>query len=157
MEKFHYGQNLKKIREAKGIKQYTIAQQLNISQTSYSRMEADPEPPYKHIVAESAKALNLLPTDLASNFEQLQTQPILTVRGFGIGHRAIMLFKSKIGLIIVLSISVPILDAIYKIAKSFCEEMGASYRTMLVVSYAVVFLTIGLIVYVVKKIQRSLV
>lgn len=61
------GENIKRIREAKGISQYALAKTLNISQQSVDQWERSLTNPRKNNIAKLAKVLNVSIDELFSD------------------------------------------------------------------------------------------
>ena len=66
MKNFNFGENLRMIRSYKNVCQEGMATSLNISQASYSRIEASPDFPEIQVIKKLADALGVRPKDLLS-------------------------------------------------------------------------------------------
>ena len=66
MKNFNFGENLRMIRNYKNICQEGVASSLNISQASYSRIEASPDFPEVPVINKLADTLGVRPKDLIS-------------------------------------------------------------------------------------------
>jgi transcriptional regulator with XRE-family HTH domain len=66
MKNFNFGENLRMIRNYKNICQEGVASSLNISQASYSRIEASPDFPEVLVINKLADTLSVRPKDLIS-------------------------------------------------------------------------------------------
>ncbi len=64
MEKFHFGQTIKKFREERKISQDAVAKKLDISQPRYSRMEQRRHLPEKHIICTIAEFLGVAAAEI---------------------------------------------------------------------------------------------
>ena len=66
MKNFNFGENLRMIRSYKNVCQEGMASSLNISQASYSRIEASPDSPELQVINKLADTLGVRPKDLVS-------------------------------------------------------------------------------------------
>ncbi len=66
MKNFNFGENLRMIRNYKNVCQEGMASSLNISQASYSRIEASPDSPELQVINKLADTLGVRPKDLVS-------------------------------------------------------------------------------------------
>ena len=66
MKNFNFGENLRMIRIYKNVCQEGMAASLNISQASYSRIEASPDFPEVSVINKLADTLGVRPKDLIS-------------------------------------------------------------------------------------------
>jgi len=66
MKNFNFGENLRMIRSYKNVCQEGMATSLNISQASYSRIEASPDFPELAVINKLADTLGVRPKDLIS-------------------------------------------------------------------------------------------
>ena len=66
MKNFNFGENLRMIRSYKNVCQEGMATSLNISQASYSRIEASPDFPELQVINNIAGTLGVRPKDLVS-------------------------------------------------------------------------------------------
>lgn len=66
MKNFNFGENLRMLRIYKNICQEGMATGLNISQTSYSRIEANPDEPDLQVINKLAEILDVKPKSLLS-------------------------------------------------------------------------------------------
>lgn len=66
MKNFNFGENLRMIRNYKNVCQEGMATSLNISQASYSRIEASPDFPELQVINKLADTLGVRPKDLVS-------------------------------------------------------------------------------------------
>ena len=66
MKNFNFGENLRMIRSYKNVCQEGMASSLNISQASYSRIEASPDFPELQVINNLADTLGVRPKDLIS-------------------------------------------------------------------------------------------
>ncbi|MCF8453751.1 MAG: helix-turn-helix domain-containing protein [Pedobacter sp.] len=66
MKNFNFGENLRMIRSYKNVCQEGMASSLNISQASYSRIEASPDFPDIAVINKLADTLGVRPKDLIS-------------------------------------------------------------------------------------------
>jgi len=66
MKNFNFGENLRMIRSYKNVCQEGMATSLNISQASYSRIEASPDLPKLQVIDQLAETLDVRPKDLLS-------------------------------------------------------------------------------------------
>lgn len=66
MKNLHFGENLRMLRIYKNVCQEGMAAGLNISQTSYSRIESSPAIPETQLIAKLADTLGVKPEDLLS-------------------------------------------------------------------------------------------
>jgi transcriptional regulator with XRE-family HTH domain len=64
----HHGQNVKRLREIKGIKQETLAEAIDYSQQSISRLEAQPKI-NDELLEKIAKEMNI-PVETIKNFDE---------------------------------------------------------------------------------------
>ncbi len=64
MEKFHFGNNLRKIREGKDTKQESLANEMNISQSKLSKIERKPYLPPNDLIHDLARHLKISPLEL---------------------------------------------------------------------------------------------
>jgi DNA-binding XRE family transcriptional regulator len=66
MKNFNFGENLRMIRSYKNVCQEGMAASFNISQASYSRIEASPDSPELQVINKLAHTLGVRPKDLVS-------------------------------------------------------------------------------------------
>ena len=86
MKNFNFGENLRMLRNYKNICQEGMASGLNISQASYSRIEASREFPELELINKIAEILEVRPKDLISanwypqavNGDSEQNKPTVT-------------------------------------------------------------------------------
>lgn len=64
MENFHFGKNLKRIREGKEIKQEVMATDLDMSQSTLSKIELESSVPNDKFVGQAAEYLDIPRQDL---------------------------------------------------------------------------------------------
>ncbi len=78
MEIFNFGENLRKIRVSKGIKQEAMALKLDITQTKYSRIERGKELPHEVFISLAAEYLGVKPKELMPpGWDQLKTVKVV--------------------------------------------------------------------------------
>ena len=145
MEIFNFGENLRKIRQAKDISQDAMALKLNISQPTYSRIECDAKAPDHNLVVKIAKALGV---DLS------ELMPSSTLKSI-LGEKLKEIFNTRIGMIIVFGSGLTLVIAAHDLAQSFCIEFKTSDATRIIVKWTAALVTGAYIWYCVRKIKKS--
>lgn len=130
MKDFHFGDNLKSIRQAKQITQEFMALNLNITQVRYSRIEHRANIPELELVHQMAEVLGVETAELMPSIGR--EQPIAK-RGFEDWARDML--RTTFGIIIYCVITIFIVNLVYEMGNSFCEGYGASEQTTKVVRF----------------------
>ncbi len=123
MEKFHYGKNLRRLRDSKDIKQVALGTDLDRSQASVSRMEAQAEIPAYELVEKTAASLDVPIERLFSQEEVLDTQTMIATSGFGRGSEKTVRLFNIVGFLIKFLLALSVADQ----ARDIVRGMGVGY------------------------------
>ena len=144
MEIFNFGENLRKIRQAKDISQYAMALKLNISQPTYSRIECEPKIPDHDMVVKIAKAVGVDSSEL---------MPSSTLKLI-LGGKLKEILNTRIGMLIVGGSGLALVISAHDLAQSFCIEFNTSDTTRYIVKWTAALATAAYIWYCVRKIMK---
>ncbi len=130
MEEFHFGENLRDIRVSKEIKQLAVARKLNISQPTYSRIEADPDPCDHGQIEIMAEFFNLPIRAFFSKWTAVINEPIISARPAQEPKIIeINFFKSALGKLFVFAGASVLASMVFEIIKAIFLWMGVSDDT----------------------------
>lgn len=157
MGKFHFGENLQRIRRASGISQEAMALNLGISQSRYSRIERDLSMPEPDMVPKIAKLLNVDVTALGPQVVELGQDELATISGFGSGgqrrERRVRQWPYTIVIVLIAIVVLP--NWAGEIAVSFCEGLGTTEHVAMGAKWAASLVMFIWIVYWARKIWKQ--
>lgn len=153
MKDFNFGQNLRQIRQAKGISQEAMALWLNISQSTYSRIENKPTIPNEQLLNGIAKILDVSPFELLPECDESNNDKTETISTSSL-KKIISLLQTPFGDVIAMASGLLFTSAVYEMAKGFCNEFGSSHRTSLLVRGLAALLAAAFFYYWIKKFKE---
>lgn len=136
MKDFNFGENLRIIRQVKGISQEAMAMSLGISQAKYSRLEAQASVPPVRILEQIAGILGedpkmlLYGKDTEALLPKIDGAPI-TKKGLADEVMAVM--RGPIGLLVYFGLFIVFGELSYIVGGSFCDGLRTSEETKLIV------------------------
>jgi transcriptional regulator with XRE-family HTH domain len=153
MEKFHYGKNLRKIRESKGISQEAMGYQLNISQKTYSRKEHKAAIPGTEEVNATAKALGADPSELLPPLEEPNLH-LVQAQGSGMSYKAKEI-PTPFNTLTIIAIGCALMPSAYAFTQAMCIEFGASDDVVIIAPRLAAAAVFAYLWYWVWKIKRK--
>ena len=150
MEDFNFGENLRIIRQAKGISQDAMAIGLGMSQSKYSKLERNSNVPALDLVKKIAHLLEIEPPILLSGRSLEDLVPKID---FERQAKAIMNTRTGIGFFWILVI--PSINASYDVGNSFCLGLGTSDEVRIVVRFITGFAAIIFAYNWMRRIQKG--
>lgn len=150
MDNFNFGENLRIVRQAKGISQEVMAIGLNMSQSTYSKLERRPTVPTIDLVERIFKLLDVEPSVLLSGRAIADLVPKI---GFEENAKEIMNTRVGIGFFWILVI--PFINAAYDMGDGFCAGYGASDEVRRAVRFIAGLAAMGLAYYWMRRIQKG--
>ena len=145
MKIFNFGENLRKIRQAKDISQHAMALKLNISQSTYSRIEGGSKMPDHNMVVRIAKAVGV---DLS------ELKPLSTLKSI-LGEKLKEVLNTSIGKLVVVGSGLTLVIFAHDLAQSFCIRYETSDATRIIVKWTAALAMGTYIWHCVRKINKS--
>ena len=139
MKNFNYGENLRILRQRKGISQDAMAMNLNISQTKYSRMERRSNMWDSTLVEKIAEILRIPVSELLPPLEELDNNTMAATNGSGIGHKASELLGKPTAFIIKLGSALALAGVAYDAAGGASSALEISANTALFAKWTAAF------------------
>lgn len=154
MEKFHYGKNLKRLREAKDIKQDALGTDLDLSQSTVSRMEAKAKIPNHNLVEKTAVVLDVPIEKLLLQEEELDTPTMIATSGFGRDPEKPGRLYNIVGFLIKFLLAISVADQ----ARDIARGVGAGYDNSesSVAGWTAALITFILFYYWFNKLEKLL-
>ncbi len=118
MGNFHFGENLRHIRTAKGISQKAMAHHLEVSQPTYSRLESEERAPNHTIVAGISKMLGVPITELLPHSR--------------LTYKAKAILDSPFGIILIIVSFCSLGPAAWGLTDAICEMNDVSEDTTVI-------------------------
>lgn len=153
MKTIHQGENLRLARRGKGITQEEMAGLIDLSQTTYSRIEKKSVITDRNLLLEVAQVLGMEPNELAPNVESDLAQV----------ERAFSRFKNRGNLsrfvdmlctrFILILIIMTLVATVYDATKAFCVANGMPLRLVFTISATVALITLIVMIFNAKKIK----
>ena len=131
MNEFHFGENLRIVRQAKGISQEAMALFMGMSQTSFCNMEKRSTVPSHEVVERLAKVLEVEPSLLLSGRNLEDLIPKVTFE-----QRAKEIMNTAEGVGLYWIIVIPFADSVYYAFDGFSRGFEASETVTRVVRFA---------------------
>jgi transcriptional regulator with XRE-family HTH domain len=131
MTNFNYGENLRILRQRKGISQEAMAMKLNISQTKYSRMERRSNIPDDTLVKKIAEILCIPVSELLPPLEELNCNTMGATHGSGKGLKASELLVKPTTFIIKIALALALAGVAYDAAGGASSALEVSDNTSL--------------------------
>lgn len=116
MHEFNFGENLRIIRQAKGISQEVMAIGLNMSQSKYSKLERNPFVPDVDLLEKISKLLEVESLVLLSG---RAIEDLVPKIGFEQNMQEIM--NTRIGQVFFWMLLIPYINAVYDLADGFAR------------------------------------
>ncbi len=130
MEEFHFGENLRDMRESKRIKQLAVATKLGISQPTYSRIEAEPTPCDYLQIEIMSEFFNEPIKAFFTKWTDVVNEPIIAAPPAQEPiTNEIKFLKSALGKVLVFAGASVLAGVVYEIIKAFFLDMGVSDDT----------------------------
>ncbi|MDQ7949499.1 MAG: helix-turn-helix transcriptional regulator [Pedobacter sp.] len=151
MNKFHFGERVKTIRLSKGITQESIAFQLNITQSTYSRIEAQAETPSYDKVSKIVEALG---EDIAIVMEG---SGLRLSKGLFVTDtipKARVRFYKYLSRVVALGVAVLVAPPAWELANGLCNEFALSKDLTRLIRFSAGCVAMGLVFYWVNKIVK---
>lgn len=155
MNTFHYGENLRRLRKSSSMTQESMAEQLGISQASYSRLEQQSVMRDPRVSAKVAKILKIEPAALRPPRQRWASGiiPIIGEAGFNRKMRAIL--HSSIGVMVVIGGLAAFVSLVFDLCRGFLPRVGASETTVEWVSWTAALSALVYIYYAFKNIRTE--
>ena len=135
MSNFNYGENLRTTRQFKGLSQESMAWELNISQTTYSRIERGIFVPDRRQAAILENILGVPLLELVPVLEDLENESMVATRGSGLSGKAAALLGSPAGFIIKIGLALALGGVAYDAARGACSALQTSSDTSIFASW----------------------
>ena len=126
MNNFNYGENLRIIRQAKGVSQESMAWNLTISQASYSRLENGKIMPNPQQIAMINKILGIPPSELMPHLEELEHDTLVSTHGSGLGRQAAALLGKPAIFFVKTGLALTLGGVGYDAARGACSALETS-------------------------------
>jgi transcriptional regulator with XRE-family HTH domain len=150
MNEFNFGENLRIIRQAKGISQEVMAIGLGISQSTYSKIERDPKVPDLDQVEKICRLLEVEPPVLLSGRKLEDLVP-----RFEFEQHAQEIMNTRIGVVFFWMLIIPFIDAAYAMGDGFGEGYGASDEVTRVVHFIAGLAAMVFAYYWMRRVQKG--
>lgn len=152
MTTFHYGENLRKLRQSKGISQEAVAMYLNISQATYSRIECQQTTTNYHQIFEIAKFLDVPASQLLSTIPSdiIQENNNITKLENAIAYRRRLLTPLTRFVIFFIAFCI-VVPQLYIFSKELSVVFGASQSVTLFISGVVAIVASIILHRIVKR------
>ena len=147
MNDFNFGEHLKLVRQKEDITQEWMAFNLKMSQSSYSRIEASAAVPDHKLFSKILKVLNVEAVDLLPDYQNREPVIESGVEGNGIAYQVKLILTARVGIFIVLSSGIVIVNAVFDLVTGFCEGLGTSRFVMYAVGGTFATLTSLYLIY----------
>ncbi len=149
MEKFHYGENLKKIRLSKQLTQEEIALELDVAQRTYSRWERQAKVPKMAVVIKTSAYFkipeqDLLPPDRA--VKTSENQPFFD-------EKLANFLTSPLHWILFLGASAVLCEAVFQFTRGIFESFALTNESSLNIARTTGTITL---LYITNKIAQVL-
>ncbi len=150
MEVFSFGENLRIVRQAKGISQEVVAPGLNMAQSTYSKIERDPKISEPEMVEKIAKVLEIMPSILLSGRD---ITDLIPKNGFE--QKAKEILTTRVGMIFYWILVIPFINAAYDMGDSFCAGYGTNDEVRKVVRFVAGLAAVIFAYYWRSRIQKG--
>lgn len=150
MNEFNFGENLRIIRQAKGISQEAMSIGLNISQAKYSRLERRHTIPSLDLVKKICIVLQEEPPLVLSG---RRIQDLMPKAGFEQQAKDIM--NTTEGVVFFWMLVIPFINAAYDMGHGFCEGLGTSEGVQRAVRILTGVTAIGFAFYWMKRVRKG--
>ena len=150
MDNFNFGENLRIVRQAKGISQDAVGTGLNISQTSYSKVERSSNIPDLALVERIADLLKVDPSILLSG---QKIEDLIPKVSFETKVSEVM--NTTMGVFFYWIISIPFINAVYDTATGFCTAWETTEETRRLVGFISGVSTIIFSYHWMRKVQKG--
>ena len=150
MHNFNFGENLRIVRQAKGISQEAMSIGLGISQSKYSKLERKDTVPDLDLVEKISKLLEVEPSLLLSGRE---LEDLIPKNGFEQHAKQIM--NTTIGKVFFWLLVIPFINAAYDFGNGACEGFGTSEEVKKVVRFMAGIAAITFAYYWMKRVQKG--
>ena len=150
MKNFHFGENLRIIRVAKGISQESMAIALGISQSTYCKLEKRATIPEPAMVEKICKFLGVDPTIALSGQELADLLPEITFR-----EKAKEILDTWEGIFFYWIIQIPFVDAAYFMGEGFCQGLGTTKEVRIFVRFVTGLVAFIVSIYFFIRIKRG--
>jgi transcriptional regulator with XRE-family HTH domain len=154
MKKFHFGENLRNIRQKAGISQESMAQQMKISQATYCRIEKQKNPRDYDQVLDLSSILKVSLYDLMPEWQGMDPSVIRKIYGTEVERKLKKLLNHPLSLIIMVGGAAALVDTLYQIAHGICEAFGASDGTIIFIKWTVALSALVYIIFLFVKLFR---
>ncbi len=148
MDNFHFGENLRIIRQAKGISQEVMAERLGISQTTYSKIEKSAKIPSPGMVKKIAIILEEEPPLLLLGRKLEDLLPAPTFR-----LKAKEILDTWEGIFFYWILQIPFVDAAYSMGEGFCQGLGTTDEVRVVVRFLTGFVAFIVSIYFFNRLK----
>ena len=150
MNEFNFGENLRIIRQAKGISQEAMAIGLGMSQSKYSKLERKAGIPDLDLVEKISKLLEVEPSLLLSGREIEDLIPKITFE-----QQAKQIMNTTVGIIFYWLLVIPFINAAYDFGNGFCEGLKTSEEVKKAVRIMAGLSAIIFAYYWMKRVQKG--
>jgi|GEM_PF-2458940 len=155
MKDFHFGENLRTLRKARGIMQDLMAQQLRMSQSSYSRLESRTTIPDAQLIKEIAKVLQVRTATLKSPMPSGAFGLVSVVGKAEAKQKIKDMMHFSAGWIIILGASASFVSTVFDIPRGFLTGMHAPEAVIEWVSWTLALSALVYVYYVFKNIRKE--
>lgn len=155
MHTFNFGENLRIIRQEKGISQEAMAQHLNISQATYATIENQTTVTNHKWFYQIAEILDVPGNKLIAPLKEPDLQDEQSTYTPELESNPIEILNTPFGNFILIGLSLTIIKAIYDAVRGACSAIETSDSTMTLASWTAALLTAAFIYYWIRKTKKS--
>ncbi len=149
MEKFHYGENLKKIRLSKQLTQEKIALELDVAQRTYSRWERQAKVPKMAVVIKTSAYFKIPEQDLLPPNGVLATSENQAF----LDEKLANFLTTPLHWILFLGATAALCEAVFQVTRGICESFALTNEISLKIACLTGILTL---LYIINKIAQVL-
>lgn len=150
MNEFNFGENLRIVRQAKGISQEAMANGLGISQSKYSKLERKAGIPELALVEKISEMLQVAPSLLLSGRKLEDLIPKIAFE-----QQAKEIMNTTVGIVFYWLLVIPFINAAYDMGNGFCEGLQTSEEVKKVVRFIAGIAAIVFAYYWMKRVQKG--
>ena len=150
MNEFNFGENLRIVRQAKGISQEAMSMGLGISQSKYSKLERKATVPDLDLVEKISKLLEVEPSLLLSGRALEDLIPKIAFE-----QHAKEIMNTTVGIVFYWLLVIPFINAAYDMGNGFCEGFDTSEEVQKVVRFIAGITAIVFAYYWMKRVQKG--
>ena len=154
MSKFNFGENLRIIRSAKGISQDAMAAALNISQTTYSKIERQAEIPEIPAPIKIATALAVPLIMLVPPVEDVEIAAVVPVNSTDLQLNPKPFLRTTLGMLITLAASAALIDVVYQAIHGVCDALGTSAHNTILIKWTGALTTMFCLIFIIRRARR---